>query len=281
MSTQTIIKPEQLKTFNFPVKREELQNSRGSDTGFDNIFHAKTGESLGVVSREYKLVTHQEAIFNVLETFEKNGLPEVEPVNIRMSGEGARMFAEFKFKQEMELGFSSIENPKVGDLIAPGFKITNSYDRTIKYELSAFILRLICTNGATVNEMLYSERKRHLKNLNIQQLVEGFMEKFENFDKKILPQVVALSRQSIDPTVLQKQLNDVPGFMQDEALEYLEDRKLVKFIDNEGETEIEMVKKMSSWDLLNTFTYVLSHSENIGEERRNDLSREISGRFGL
>ncbi len=280
-ATQTIFKPEQLKTFNFPVTREELFNSKGSDTGFDNVFHARTGESLGVVSREYNLVTHQEAVFNVIDTFKKNGLPGVEPVHVRMSGGGARMYAEFKFKQEIELGIASIENPKIGDLIAPGFKITNSYDRSIKYELSAHILRLICTNGATVSELLYSEQRRHVKNLNIQQMVEGFMEKFENFDKKVLPQVVALSQQKVNPVVLQEHLNDVPGFMQDEALEYLEQRKFVKFIDNEGETEIEMVRKMNSWDLLNTFTFVLSHSDNMSEERRDDLSRVISERFGL
>lgn len=281
MSTQTIFKPELLKTFNFPVTREESFNSKGFDTGFDNIYNVKTGKNLGVVSREYKLVTHQEAIFDVLETFEKKGLPKVEPVRIRMSGAGAKMYAEFRFKQEMEIGVHAVENSKVGDIIAPGFKITNSYDRSIKYEISAYILRLICTNGATINELLYSERRRHSKNLDIQRLVEGFMEKFENFDKKVLPQVVALSRQPVNPVMLQEHLNDVPGFMQDEALDYLENRKFVKFNNVDGEIELEMVKKMSAWDLLNTFTYTLSHSKNMSEERRDDLSHEISERFGL
>ncbi len=110
----------------------------------------------------------------------------------------------------------------------------------------------------TVNENIYSERKRHSKNLDIQILVENFMEKFENFDKKILPQVVALSKRSITPVALQNHLNEVPGFMQDEALDYLEGHKFVKFNNNEGETEIEMIKKMTAWDLLNTFTYTLS-----------------------
>ena len=140
MSTKTIFKPEQLKAFNFPVEREESLNSQGFDTGFDNVFNASTGVNLGVVSREYKLVTHKEAIFNVVDTFKKNGLPGIEPVNVRMSGGGARMYAEFRFKQEMELGIHSMEDPKVGDVIAPGFKITNSYDRSVKYEISAYIL---------------------------------------------------------------------------------------------------------------------------------------------
>ena len=281
MSTQTIFKPEQLKTFNFKVEREESLNSQGFDTGFDNVFNASTGVNLGVVSREYKLVTHKEAIFNVVDTFKKNGLPGIEPVNVRMSGGGARMYAEFRFKQEMKLGIHAIEDPKVGDVIAPGFKITNSYDRSVKYEISAYILRLICTNGATVNDMLYSERKRHSKNLDIQSMVERFMEKFANFDRKVLPQVVALSRQSVNPVVLQEHLNDVPGFMQDEALDYLEHHKFVKFHDNDGAVELEMTKKMSSWDLLNTFTNTLSHNKVITEERRNDLSRQISEKFGL
>jgi len=281
MSTKTIFKPEQLKAFNFPVEREESLNSQGFDTGFDNVFNASTGVNLGVVSREYKLVTHKEAIFNVVDTFKKNGLPGIEPVNVRMSGQGARMYAEFRFKQEMELGIHAVEDPKVGDIIAPGFKITNSYDRSIKYEISAYILRLICTNGATVNDMLYSERKRHSKNLDIQQMVERFMEKFANFDRKVLPQVVALSRQQVNPVVLQEHLNEVPGFMQDEALDYLEHHKFIKFNNTEGTVELEMIKKMTSWDLLNTFTNTLSHSTTISEERRNDLSHIVSERFGL
>ena len=281
MSTKTIFKSEQLKAFNFPVEREESLNSQGFDTGFDNVFNASTGVNLGVVSREYKLVTHKEAIFNVVDTFKKNGLPGIEPVNVRMSGGGARMYAEFRFKQEMKLGIHAIEDPKVGDVIAPGFKITNSYDRSIKYEISAYILRLICTNGATVNDMLYSERKRHSKNLDIQQMVERFMEKFANFDRKVLPQVVALSRQQVNPVVLQEHLNEVPGFMQDEALDYLEHHKFIKFNNTEGTVELEMIKKMTSWDLLNTFTNTLSHSITISEERRNDLSHIVSERFGL
>ena len=281
MSTKTIFKPEQLKAFNFPVEREESLNSQGFDTGFDNVFNASTGVNLGVVSREYKLVTHKEAIFNVVDTFKKNGLPGIEPVNVRMSGGGARMYAEFRFKQEMKLGIHAIEDPKVGDVIAPGFKITNSYDRSIKYEISAYILRLICTNGATVNDMLYSERKRHSKNLDIQQMVERFMEKFANFDRKVLPQVVALSKQQVNPVVLQEHLNEVPGFMQDEALDYLEHHKFIKFNNTEGTVELEMIKKMTSWDLLNTFTNTLSHSTTISEERRNDLSHIVSERFGL
>jgi len=281
MNTQTIFKPEQLKTFNFPVKREELHNSKGSDTGFDNIFDSRSGNSLGVVSREYKLVRHEEAIFNVLDAFAKNGLPKVAPVNIRMADAGARMYAEFRFKQEMELGFSAVENPKVGDIIAPGFKICNSYDRSLKYGLSAYVLRLVCTNGMTVADSLYAENKRHVKNFEIEALVNRFIEKFENFDRKVLPHVVALSQQEVNPAVLQERLNDVPGFMQDETLNYLEKNNFVKFNEVEGETEVDMVKKMSSWDLLNSFTYVLSHSVSVSEGRRSDLSQAVSERFGF
>jgi len=281
MSTQTIFKPQQLKSFNIPVEREISNNVKGFDTGYDNIYHAQTGQNLGVVSRDYKLVTHKEAIFNVIDVFKKNGMPEIEPVNIRMADEGSRMYAEFSFKQKMKLGFSTIENPKVGDMISPGFKITNSYNRSLKYEISAFMLRLICTNGMTVSEVFYSERKRHSKNLDIKAMVENFMLKFDNFNKKILPQVVELSQEEVNPVILQDHLNDVPGFMQDAALDYLEERRFIKFSNNEGSVELEMVRKMTSWDLLNTFTYSLSHNDNISEDRRHKLSAVISEKFGL
>jgi len=278
-----IFKPEVLKTFNFPIEREPLSNSREIDTGFDNIYNAKTGQSLGVVSREYNLITHQEAIFQVLEGFNKQGLPKVEPVNVRMSAGGARMWAEFRFVQkklELDLG-SAVENPKIGDIVAPGFKIANSYDRSIRYGLSAFLLRLICTNGVTVTEHLYSESRKHFGNLEIPELVSHFINQFGNFEKEVFPAIVSLNKQLISPVGLQKELNKVPGWLQDETLDYLDKHKFIKFESNNGDTEVEMVKEMNSWNLLNSYTYVLSHSENVSEEKRSGLSMEISKRFGL
>jgi len=278
-----IFKPEVLKTFNFPIEREPLSNSRESDTGFDNIYNAKSGQSLGVVSRGYKLITHQEAIFQVLEGFKKQGLPKVEPVRIRTSAEGARMWAEFRFVQkklELDLG-RAVENPKVGDLVVPGFKIANSYDRSIKYGLNAYLLRLICTNGATVTERLYSESRRHFGNFEIPDLIEGFVNQFGNFEKKVFPAIRSLNKQLVSPVDLQKELNEVPGWLQDETLDYLSEHKFIRFKETNGDTEVEMVKEMSSWNLLNSYTYVLSHSENVSEEKRSELSREVSERFGL
>ena len=173
-----IFTPDQRKVFDFPVKREPIVNSMRKDTGFDNIFRTDSGGNLGVVSRDYKMVSHKVAIMDVLRSFEENGLPQVEPVRIAASAQGGRLFAEFKFLDEnYDLGIKTTEDRKVGDILAPGFKIFNSYDRSLKYSLSAFFLRLECTNGMTTTENLFHDSQRHIPKLEIGKMVDGFIER--------------------------------------------------------------------------------------------------------
>lgn len=156
-----IFTPDQRAQFDFPVERETLKNRMGKDTGFDNIFNAQNGNSPGVVSRDYNLITHKQAVLDVLEDFDKAGLPKVEPTRIETSAAGSHLFATFRFITEFDLGLKAIEKPNVGDLLSPGFQIINSYDRSYKYSLNATMLRLVCTNGMTVNELLFGQSQRH------------------------------------------------------------------------------------------------------------------------
>jgi len=263
--------------FNFPVKRESIINSMGQDTGFDSIFRTDSGTSLGVVSRDYQLIKHNKAVTSILNLFEKKKVP-IEPVKINVSSNGARLFASFKTKKEIDLGISPKSNKEIGDVISPGFMILNSYDRSIRFSLQTFVFRLVCLNGMTVREQIFSHSKRHTSNLDVEEMIENFMTTFETFDN-IVPTISKMAQKKVTPTFLQDELNKVPGWVQDYSIDYLNKSGFINVEEDEGSPVIEMEKDLNHWDLLNAFTYVLTHTKDVSPERRFEATKEISARY--
>jgi hypothetical protein len=268
-----------LDVVGFGVEREELSNAKGIDTGFDTIYKRRDGQSLGVVSRDYQMITHEQAITQVMEILEKKKLPKIKPVRVQTTHGGSRMFAQFMLNRKSDLGIPTISNTKVGDMIAPGFMITNSYDRSLRFGTESYIYRLICSNGMVARDQLFSSRKRHTKSLDLDQMVETFVESFENFDKQIVPQVSALTTQILTADDFQDELNKVPSWIQGEAIDYLEKGNWIKLETTDAGTELEMIKNITKWDLLNAFTYVMSHSATQNPKIALELNRKISERF--
>ena len=155
--------------------------------------------------------------------------------------------------------------------------ITNSYDRTIKFTLETFVFRLVCLNGMIAKEELFKQSQIHRRKLNIVETVERFIETLERFDDTIIPQLASMTERDVTPGRLEKELNLVPGWVQNETIEYLEKGGWIRL--EESKKEIELVKKMTLWELLNGFTFVLSHSGSVSPETRLETTRLISERF--
>lgn len=269
-----------IDTVGFSVDREELINAKGIDTGYDTIYKRKGGATLGVVSRDYHMITHRQAITQVMDILEKKKLPKIKPLRLQTTHDGSRMYAEFILNRKSDLGIPTVSNTKVGDMISPGFMITNSYDRSLRFGTESFIYRLVCSNGMVVQDKLFSERKRHTKALNLDSMIEKFVESFENFDKQIVPQVASLTTQILKPEDLQEELNIVPSWIQGEAIEYLEKGKWIGLETTDlGIEELQVIKDITRWDLLNAFTYVMSHSITQNPKTAMELNRKISERF--
>lgn len=269
-----------IDTVGFSVDREELINAKGIDTGYDTIYKRKGGATLGVVSRDYHMITHRQAITQVMDILEKKKLPKIKPLRLQTTHDGSRMYAEFILNRKSDLGIPTVSNTKVGDMISPGFMITNSYDRSLRFGTESFIYRLVCSNGMVVQDKLFSERKRHTKALNLDSMIEKFVESFENFDKQIVPQVASLTTQILKPEDLQEELNIVPSWIQGEAIEYLEKGKWIGLeTTDSGIEELQVIKDITRWDLLNAFTYVMSHSITQNPKTAMELNRKISERF--
>jgi len=110
------------------------------------------GRVYDIVSKDYKLVEHEELVGIVLDILESMNLEvmDVEPV---VSRYGAKMVCNITFR----------EGKIMGEIVRFGIRVTNSYDRSLGINVLGYGLRLVCKNGMvapTGETVAYS---RHIK----------------------------------------------------------------------------------------------------------------------
>jgi len=253
-----------LKEISFPITREKLSNKMGNDTGMDAIYRNDDGTNLGVVSREYNLVPHTQAIELVMEQIEEAKLPPVNLSKYWTSNNGARLFASFTFGEEYEITEK--------DTISPGFMIINSYDRSLRLGIESYVERLVCSNGLFARDMLVTTKRKHTKNLDIRIMMVELIESFPKFKEVVVPKLQKLTKTTITQQQAIENLNELPGWMQKETMDYLQKEGLIIQQTTGNEIEISFTRKITPWELLNSFTFVLTHSEHSPENRMNLLS---------
>ena len=111
----------------FPVALEPVYRKNGSFVEVPNrlaVVRTDSGATLGIVSRRYKLVTHQDLLEIVAEATKTLDVGPV-PRGIYVDRGGARMRALFKFP--------ALARPVIkGDEICPCLTIQNTYDATTR-----------------------------------------------------------------------------------------------------------------------------------------------------
>ena len=112
----------------------------------------ENGKVYDIVSKDYKLVEHEELVGMVLDILESKNLEviDVEPV---VSRDGAKMFCNITFR----------EGEIMGEIVRFGIRVTNSYDRTLGINILGFGLRLVCKNGMVAPTGETVSYARHIK----------------------------------------------------------------------------------------------------------------------
>jgi hypothetical protein len=145
----------------------------------------------GIASDEYKLVHHESVIAKVAEAV--GNLPEFGTPcwNLRLPAAGAKMVLEVKFPEvKYEV--------RVGDIINPKISVRQSYDLQWKMRSDFGAYRVVCSNGLTIGEKVFTYVNRHISTLDVGLMVEGIQTGMERFseniglwkkwaDKKVLP----------------------------------------------------------------------------------------------
>lgn len=141
--------------YRFPVEREPLVRADGVDTRYDALYRGDTGDQLSVVSRDYQLITHAEAVDAVYGYLDALGEP-YEEFRAGLTNQGKRLFAEVKLPhREFDID---------GDGIQPSLVVENSLDKTRSLSTSFGAFRLICSNGAIIGRRIVNINLTHYRN---------------------------------------------------------------------------------------------------------------------
>ena len=119
------------------------------------IVNPDTGKLFSVVSKDYKIIRHEEAIDQVEKAI--NETPDLGKYEIETEfyNDGGRMRQKYVFPD------ISVEIED-GDAVNPELQLFNSYDVTWPFILILGAFRIICTNGLIVGEKYLDIRKRHV-----------------------------------------------------------------------------------------------------------------------
>lgn len=231
---QTII--ETKGNYNFPVSLEKVYTAGGVEAPrVRAVVRGDTKTPISVVSDQYKLITHHEALSVTKGFMQRFG--DVEP-NYHVEKDGARMLATYTFKNH------TIKVPKVDDVVALRITVINSYDRatSLNYKIGAMVLR--CLNGMTVPKGFYELRFRHTTGLEDITLPEPDLvfDGFRNAGKEWN----ALAEQDIS--------SEKRDFIIDQALAM---QIVSKQAFDQNKHEYRAATTM--WALYNAFTYSITH----------------------
>jgi hypothetical protein len=165
----------------FPEVQEDViswgRRSRTYCPNYKAIVNPETGDTFSIVSQNYKLLKHEEALEVVLEAVDKNEEFGRYEVNTELLKNGSRMVTEIVFPDvDFDVGN--------GDLVNPKIDIKNSYDTGWQYEVHFAALRQICANGLTMGEQFAFYIKRHTQALNTEIVQQILIKGMQEFSKQ-------------------------------------------------------------------------------------------------
>jgi len=136
-----------------PVSWGEINLQRADN--FKAIVNPETGKVFSIVSKDYKLIRHQDAVQRITSTIDEH--PELGKYKTitEFYNDGARMRMTYRFSR------GSVEIKK-GDPVNPEIHLFNSYDTTWPFIVLIGAFRFICANGLVVGDKYLYVRKRHV-----------------------------------------------------------------------------------------------------------------------
>jgi len=141
------------------------------------IVDLDTGKLFSIVSKDYRIIRHEEAIEEVEQELSRTkGLGDYEAVT-DFYNDGGRMRRTYRFK-EVAL------QVKKGDFINPELHLFNSYDKTWPFIIHLGALRVVCSNGLVMGENLLHLRRRHIYELGRMNVAEEVGTLFTRFNQQ-------------------------------------------------------------------------------------------------
>ncbi|OGS19949.1 MAG: hypothetical protein A2252_01500 [Elusimicrobia bacterium RIFOXYA2_FULL_39_19] len=247
------------RVFDFDVVKEAICiKSSGQEINRKAIVRQDTGEVLGVVSDNYKLIRHVEAVSYVEENLNRIGNWKVHKE--RTSKNGAHLFIEYVFSE-------ITGEVQKGDIVALSMILTNSYDGMTRFGFMLGAIRILCTNGLKITNRFFELVAKHTFNLDITNLIDNSRKMVDVFHEK-LPAIQNLSRL---PLALPFDAR-VQGIINKGLIP----RRLSETILKQGQRDTT-----TEWGMFNRYTGELTHNYKGSYDRYNELQNQVSAEFGI
>ena len=159
----------------FATGRERLLRSNEEYSGYDVIHRLDDNKQIGVVSKDYKVVTHREAIAPIEEALNKLGLRH--GFVYELDGDGAKMFAtarmlDGQFDPAALTGIknTALDGERHSDIFQPTIKVGNAYNRSHAITVDFGLLRLWCKNGSRKYDGVDKISIKHIGNIDLDEI---------------------------------------------------------------------------------------------------------------
>lgn len=140
------------------------------------IVDRETGKLFSIVSKDYRVIRHEQAIDELEDILYETPEMGVPAVATSFFNDGGRMRRTYRFKKiTIEIG--------PGDRVHPELHLFNSYDLTWPLIVLLGAFRFVCANGLVVGQKFYQFRKRHIvefERMDFKDQVATALERFED-----------------------------------------------------------------------------------------------------
>lgn len=264
----------QFPEVDFPnVRRENLYHGLPKKENYLEGHQAVMGDDrvFSFVSDAYTLVRHEVVAHKVLNSLKK--IKQKPKVSFYFPNNGAKMRLNVDFDSEFK------KLTKVGDKIAPSFRVKNSYDKQWIMSIAYGAKELVCSNGMTIFKVEgTSTKKKHMgHNIN----AELLLEKDDVFSENILTFLDNFNIQMnyykdweklhIEPSMYQEEIKPKMPFSNKEH-EELEEMDII----GRGISFNEMLKQnnITLWEVSRCATQYCTH--NLKDNPTKAISYEES-----
>jgi len=214
---------------------------------------------LGVVGRNYQVISHTDVIDGVDAVLDEKGW-NFEKIVYTFDG-GSLMRASYKFP---DMKFNVTPDTQLGDYVGFGIDIVNGIGGRAAVRLEIQLLRLVCLNGMKVSDKFYNIYGRHTASFELIGFRDNVVLAHEHAAQRVIPFYNDLSKTEITEErsdilingIVQTGHNYVPKSYEDAVRSQLKDSDT-----------------LTLWALYNAFTYAITRQSF--EEGKVQRSRKL------
>ena len=156
-----------------PVAWGNVNLQRTDD--YKAIVNPETGKVFSIVSKGYKLIRHEEAVFLIERVLNKSSPLGRYDLRTEFYNDGGRMLRTYRF-------FDKKVEIQKGDTVSPELHLFNSYDSSWPFTVTLGGFRFVCANGLVVGKLFLYLRKRHVYDFNQIDIEDEVVSAFDRFN---------------------------------------------------------------------------------------------------